>query len=281
MFLRTMHAMSVLITILVAPHLLADQPPTSQPATTQPRAGEANPAAPGFNAAASDPRAMALADSVMAAMGGRQAWDETRYLVWRFFGRRLHFWDKHTGDIRVEWGDPAKGENTVVLTNLHHKLGRAWVAGEEVIDDTKVAELLGRAHQAWINDSYWLVMPYKLKDSGVTLAYKGETDMADGRPAEVITLTFSEVGATPQNKYDVFVARDSGLIEQWSFYGNFADATPRFTGAWHNWKTYGRIKLSDNRGDRTHTDVGVYDVLPRSVFTSPDPVDLEALDGGV
>ena len=30
-----------------------------------------NPSAPGFNAAGSDPKAIALADEVMAAMGGR------------------------------------------------------------------------------------------------------------------------------------------------------------------------------------------------------------------
>ena len=44
-----------------------------------------NPPAPGFNTADSDPKAIALADEVMAAMGGRANWDATRYITWRFF----------------------------------------------------------------------------------------------------------------------------------------------------------------------------------------------------
>lgn len=46
-------------------------------------------------------------------------------------------------------------------------------------------------------------MPYKLKDSGVTLKYKGEGQTEEGEPAQVLVLTFKDVGVTPQNKYEV------------------------------------------------------------------------------
>ena len=49
---------------------------------------EINPAAEGFNLEASDEKAIALADEVMEAMGGRKNWDATRYIRWNFFGRR-------------------------------------------------------------------------------------------------------------------------------------------------------------------------------------------------
>ncbi|MEJ2086172.1 MAG: hypothetical protein P8Y44_10915, partial [Acidobacteriota bacterium] len=49
-----------------------------------------NPPAPGFNAEASDDEAIVIADQVMEALGGRKAWDDTRYLTWNFFGRRRH-----------------------------------------------------------------------------------------------------------------------------------------------------------------------------------------------
>ncbi|MEZ5331564.1 MAG: hypothetical protein R2991_05830 [Thermoanaerobaculia bacterium] len=51
-------------------------------------------------------------------------------------------------------------------------------------------------------------MPYKLEDPGVTLHYLGERPMLDGRPAEVLELTFEGVGRTPQNKYHVYVAEE-------------------------------------------------------------------------
>ena len=46
----------------------------------------ANPAAEGFDMANSDPAAVELADSIMAAMGGRENWDKTRFISWNFFG---------------------------------------------------------------------------------------------------------------------------------------------------------------------------------------------------
>ena len=45
-----------------------------------------NPPAKGFNAAGSDAKAVAIADQVMEAMGGRKAWDATRYITWNFLG---------------------------------------------------------------------------------------------------------------------------------------------------------------------------------------------------
>ncbi|WP_133273578.1 hypothetical protein [Hymenobacter radiodurans] len=44
------------------------------------------PAAEGFDQAGSDPKAIAIADKVMNAMGGYDAWRNTRYLAWSFFG---------------------------------------------------------------------------------------------------------------------------------------------------------------------------------------------------
>ena len=76
---------------------------------------ETNPALPGFDEAGSDPRAIEIADAVMERLGGRANWDATRYLTWRFFGKRLHVWDKWTGDLRFEQGD------LVVLMNIHSR----------------------------------------------------------------------------------------------------------------------------------------------------------------
>ncbi|HHL71578.1 MAG TPA: hypothetical protein ENJ29_03615, partial [Bacteroidetes bacterium] len=75
---RTSKQMMSVVVIILLPLLSA--------CGTSPR-DEANPPAPGFNLADSDARAIAIADEVMQALGGRRAWDKTRYITWRFFGR--------------------------------------------------------------------------------------------------------------------------------------------------------------------------------------------------
>jgi len=236
-----------------------------------------NPAAPGFDLDGSDARAIEIADQVMEALGGRSAWDATRSVSWNFFGRRMHFWDKHSGDIRVEGVGREDGKPYTILMNLHSMQGRAWRDGAELSGD-ELAEMLDRGEAAWINDSYWMFMPYKLKDTGVTLKHLGPATMADGRAAEVLELTFREVGRTPDNKYHVYVSSETGLVEQWDYYAAFSDEEPRFKIPWHNWQRYGEILLSDDRGESGHTDIRVFGKLPPSVFDSSDPVDLSALD---
>ena len=229
-----------------------------------------NPPAPGFNLAGSDAKAIAIADEVMEKLGGRENWDKTRYLTWRFFGRRMHVWDKWTGDIRVE------REDEIILMNLHTKQGRAWKAGQEITHPDSLVKPLQAGYEAWINDSYWVFMPYKLKDSGVTLKYVGEGRMADSSAADILQLTFENVGVTPQNKYLVYVDKSTRLVGQWDFYPNASDSLPRFSNPWKNWQKFGNILLSDDRGRGKHSDLAVFDELPAAVFQSPEPVNFQS-----
>ena len=235
-------------------------------AYSAPLYGEIYPAAEGFDTAGSNTQAIAVAEATMLAMGGYPAWDQARYITWRFFGRHLHIWDKWTGDIRFEQ------DGLTVLMNIHTKQGRAFRDGDPLIED-ELRVALEQGYRAWINDSYWLVMPYKLKDSGVTLTYSGTDQSADGREADMLELRFTNVGVTPENKYRVWVDRESRLVSQWAFYADAKDTEPRFIGPWQNWQRHGRIMLSDSRGQRSHTDVAVLSKLPASVLSDPKPLD--------
>ena len=42
------------------------------------------------------------------------------------------------------------------------------------------------AYAIWVNDTYWLLMPYKMKDPGVTLAYDGEEGKGDENVGKVV-----------------------------------------------------------------------------------------------
>ena len=109
--------------------------------------GETYPAAQGFDTAGSSPQAIALAEETVQAMGGYSAWSQTRFITWRFFGRRLHVWDKWTGDIRFEQDD------LTVLMNIHTKRARAFRDGNQ-LTDSELQTALDQGYRAWINDSY-------------------------------------------------------------------------------------------------------------------------------
>lgn len=235
-----------------------------------------NPPMPNFNTEGSDVRAIEIADAVMASMGGREAWDNTRYLSWSF-GRDDQVWDKWDGRFRYQSGD------VVVLMNVNTQEGQAWENGEAITDAAELKERLDRAYFGWANSGYWFLMPYKLKDSQVTLTYQGETTTEDGRAAEMLGLTFGEIGHTPKNRYDVYVDKETMLVSQWSYYRNADDEEPGFTRPWRNWQQHGDIMLSDNRGEGRNggdfvlPNVGAYDDLPDTVFTDSARLDLATL----
>lgn len=226
--------------------------------------GEENPPAEGFNAEASDPQAIALADSVMQAMGGRDAWDDTRFLRWNFFGSRTLLWDKEKRRVRIE----IPNEFSVYLIDLEDNTGRIMQLGEEVTQPDSVAKYVEKGKQIWVNDSYWLFMPFKLKDSGVTLKYAGKDTMQDGKEAEVVQLTFEEVGFTPENKYQVFIDPQDHLVKQWAFYRQASADSPDFITPWTGYQPYGNILLAGDRGENDITDIAVYEEVPEEAFSS-------------
>ncbi|MCH8822241.1 MAG: hypothetical protein IH984_01920 [Planctomycetes bacterium] len=257
------------------------QPPATQP-TSRPAKVEANPPAKGFNSQESDPAAVALADLTMKAMGGRKAWDETRYITWNFFGSSKHVWDKHTGEVRIEWTDRESGAQLLVLMNINTVKGRAWRAGNEITESKALAEMLKQGKSKWINDGYWLFMPYKLKDTGVTLKMAERDKSNSDSTTAVVELTFENVGNTPQNKYHVYIGLKNHLVKKWEYFANADDDEPRFAIPWNNWKRYGRIMLSGDRGERNGksreiSEIAVFDELPESIFTSPEPVNWDAV----
>ena len=237
--------------------------------TTTDEESYGNPAAEGFNVAASDPEAIIIADEVMEANGGREAWDNTRYISWNFFGRDVLVWDKWKGDVRID-----SGSGITMLTNINDETGRAFIGEREVTDPDSLAGFMQQAKSTWITHSYWLVMPYKLKDSGVTLTMAGQDSTMDGRMAAKLQLTFEEVGRTPQNMYNVWVDKETRLVTQWAYYPTTDASAPRFVNPWTDYKKYGNIMLSGNRQMAQLTDIMVFDDLPESVFNSPDKPNL-------
>lgn len=224
---------------------------------------EQNPAMPGFDSVGSDPAAIQLADSIMHAMGGRENWDKTRFISWTFFGRRDLVWDKYTGRVRID----SKPDSTTYLVNVNTGEGKVKIKGTEITEPDSVKKLLKKATSIWINDSYWLVMPFKLKDSGVTIKYMGG-DTLKGQRFNTLILTFKEVGDTPQNKYKLYVDIKDKLVRYWCYYSQAAQDTANFTRPWDNYQRYGSILLSGDRSDKGGPSaVKVDETIPDTRFT--------------
>ncbi|NGY37083.1 hypothetical protein FQU23_006095 [Flavobacterium sp. XN-5] len=215
-------------------------------------------------AQSNDKKANAIVKEMLTAMGGMKNYNSTQFIQWDFVNRKLS-WDKWTGDVRVE--NPAAKQ--VILVNINTLKGKVYENGALVKDQDKAKELLEKGKNWWINDSYWLVMPWKLQDPGVSLTYVKTAKLPNGKTADILQLTFSAVGVTPENKYWLYVDKEDHLIKQWAYYKNFNDAEPKFLKPWNNYQKVGNILLSF---DRPNEEVGPKNVvvktnLDSSIFT--------------
>ena len=110
-------------------------------------------------------------------------------------------------------------------------------------------------------------MPFKLKDDGVTLKYMGEDTLKGGR-FNLLILTFKEVGATPQNKYKLYVDINDKLVRHWAYYSNASQDTANFLRPWDNYQKFGNILISADRSDKGGpSNVRVEEKLPETLFT--------------
>ncbi|TGE21453.1 hypothetical protein E5K00_14295 [Hymenobacter aquaticus] len=230
----------------------------------------AYPVAPGFDQAGSDARAQAWADTVMHSMGGYSAWQQTRLLGWDFLDGSYQLWDKQTGDFR--W----QKDTLVAVYNLNTRQGHTYSKGQDISSTEKGKKLLDRMYPIWVNNSWWLLMPFKLKDSGVTLTYKGPGQLMDGSPAEVLNMTFKNVGVTPDNKYEVYVSPRTKLVEEWAYFPKATDAQPAFRRRWTEYKQYGLLKLAADRTDgkdgRRLNHISARTAVPAGVLQNPAPI---------
>jgi len=200
--------------------------------------------------AESDPKAMAVCDELMNAMGGEQAWEQTRYLHFDWVVERggevvvarSHWWDRWTGDYRLEGTDD--GTPFVVAMNINSKEGRAWSGGEELQGEA-LAKKLEAGFSAWTNDTYWLIMPYKLRDPGVSVSLEGQEE-GDGGAWNKLALSFEGVGLTPKDRYWVYVNRETGLVDRWDYVLKGGDDPPT-SWKWEEWTRVGGIMLPRER----------------------------------
>lgn len=193
-------------------------------------------------APAADP--LAIAQRLEESMGGA-AFATARVLHFTWAVERGseqvvaydHTWDRWTGNYRLSGIDRETGQPWLALFNINSREGRVWLGTETVADDA-LAGHLERAYGRFINDTYWLLMPWKWQDPGVTLTYVGHEGTL-GSVADVVELTFGAVGLTSKDRYRGYIDRDTGRMVQWSYIlqdeeGN-AGTGEATQWAWNDW----------------------------------------------
>lgn len=217
-----------------------------------------------------DKKAADLVASMWQAMGGEEKWDDLKYVSWTFFGARHLVWDKVGGRVRID----SPRDTSIYLVDLNNLQGKVIKGGLEVTDTEELNKLLEKGKGMWINDSYWLFMPFKLQDPGVTVNYVREDTMVGGMSSSVLALTFKDVGNTPDNKYEVYIDKSDNLIKQWAFFKDVNQETPPRIWPWDNYQSHNGLLLSSERSDKSGpSNVRVYDTLDDAVFDSFETFD--------
>ncbi len=117
---------------------------------------------------------------------------------------------------------------------------------------SKLDSTLTKTDSGFINDKYWLLVPFQLIwDEGLTVSSPVK-EVAPISKADInkITLTYSkEGGYTPGDAYDIYYG-DDYLIKEWIFRkGN--DTVPSMISTFENYKDFNGIKiaLEHKKGD--------------------------------
>jgi hypothetical protein len=199
--------------------------------------------------ARADEKADQVARELVAALGGEAAWDKARQLSFDFVVEREgsraaefhHVWDRYTGDYRL-LGRDKSGAPFAVYFNVNTRDGLGFVNGKAVEGDEN-KKLLETAYGRFINDTYWLLAPWKVFDPGVHRDFDGEKTGPEGALCDVIRLSFDNVGLTPKDVYWLWITRDGRRMVQWQYVLGGAAEDPT-TALWKDWRDFAGVQLS-------------------------------------
>jgi hypothetical protein len=181
-------------------------------------------ATPTFDRAGSDPKALEIADRVIAAAGGQGKWAAAKELRWkesvttgettppiqssgawdRWNGRHQHRERTPEGDLVV-----MRGIYDSHVTAFGEKGRNRLSLGKE---DTERA--LARARERWAFETTTLFLPFLLEAPGTKLEMVGEQAVDGGEPIDMIKVTFDPKDPTRSATYYAGVNRTTNQIDR-------------------------------------------------------------------
>jgi len=198
-----------------------------------------------------DAKAAQVAKELTDAMGGQSSWDNLPCFRFDFVAvkegkevaRFQHWWDKKNGRARVE-GPDDQGHHVVAIFNLGDKHGVSFTDGVPDSDPATIKGRIQNGYERWVNDTYWVMMPFKLRDPGTNLTYDRQANGPNGEVWDVLSLTFdSNVGLTPQDHYWLYVNQKTHLVDKWEMLLTGSKPPPGMA-SWESWTQVGPVRLS-------------------------------------
>lgn len=176
-------------------------------------------------------KAQHLATDLWKASGGEN-WAKVREVHFTFAveqeGKPLfsaqHIWSVTAGTDQVKWKDK-QGKDHQVTANLNAPAS----------DDEGKA-----AYARWVNDSYWLLAPLKIRDRGVKVQAGGLKDL-NGVPSETIRLSFDKVGLTPTDQYVFYIDAKTKLPLAWDY---IPESGEGMQATWEKFQNFGGLTLA-------------------------------------
>ncbi len=176
-----------------------------------------------------DPKAVAVIDQMVAALGGESAWSgvgEVQATIGFNDGdvrtkTAKHAWDRPTARHLYD-AEPAKETPYYVGHRIDgaaqgkaYKRSQGRHAGANVqkqpvaADDYRKIDEIAMA--GFRRELFWLTMPYRLKVAGASLKLLANEPMPDDKVRDVIEATFSGSAWQPRDRYLIFVDRQTHL----------------------------------------------------------------------
>lgn len=171
----------------------------------------------------------------VAMTHGLESWEKTKQIEFQF--------NVNHNDIEMQrhW-----------LWDLENEQITRFIEGSEITTSTNLETADKKVHEAFINDTYWLVFPFHLLKTdaySVELTEKASCPINENEVTE-IAIQFKEIGGyTPGDLYKIYVD-ENYRIQSWSFHSN-REESPNLVNSWENYQSFEGIQISMNRPNDT------------------------------
>jgi|GEM_PF-522070 len=290
-----------------------------------------------------DPKALAVVEALEKTVAPDNGWSKVGGLRFTFSVIEdgapqnvvHHSWNVSTGQYRVDWTQDGGQRMAIFNVGAKGKQGEAYIrlgtattteSAAQTSQEGKPAkkpradmaewsrtppvlerQILAASYDRFLNETYWLLMPLKMRDPGVNLDYDGEKKI-DRQIYDVLKLTFENVGLTPGDTYWAYVNRETHLIDRWEYIledgaprpddravekdnelsdgekgktepaasKSASPASPvRSVWIWKDWQSYGPVKLATTKTMPNRSlsivlkNIEVLSSMPESEFQPP------------
>ena len=143
-------------------------------------------------------KADALANKMLAALNP-ESYNKTSVITWSFRnGAHNYVWNKKGNTCKVSWED-----YEITLDLIKPKRSKVKKGNVAVSENTE--EIIKKAQDLFNNDSFWLVAPYKVFDTGTE---RRLVKLDDG--SDALLITYTSGGSTPGDSY-LWLLNDDGF----------------------------------------------------------------------